>query len=184
MGAENSLLDKVLIQKLKKGDKSAFSFLFSAYYSDLVHFANTYNNDLIISEEIVQDVFVKLWENHESLHIENSVRSYLLKTVQNKCIDRIRHLKVRDKFTSYINENHILSENSTENYLFRSELQDHIEKAINMLSDDAAEVFRMSRYDGLKYHEIAKQLNISVRTVEVRMAKALHMLRDYLKDYW
>jgi RNA polymerase sigma-70 factor (ECF subfamily) len=170
-----NLYESILLEKLQEGDKAAFS--------DLVMFSTTFTHDLDTSEEIVQEIFVKLWEDRKSIIITTSLKSYLLKSIQNRCIDWIRHLKVRDKVSAEIIENSIGFENNTEEYLLKTELEQAIESSLSQLPDDLAEVFRMNRYEGMKYHEIAEKLNVSLRTIEVRIGKALHLLREHLKDF-
>jgi RNA polymerase sigma-70 factor (ECF subfamily) len=178
-----SLVEKVLISRLKAGDDSAFSCIFTAFYKDLVIFAARFTRDLNNAEEIVQDTFVRLWEDHELINVTVSLKSYLLKIVQNKCIDWLRHRKIIQVHYNYVIENSPSFIYDTENYILYSELQGAIEASIDNLPEEVAEVFRMSRNKGLKYHEIADILRVSVRTVEVRIGKALHLLRDNLKEY-
>jgi RNA polymerase sigma-70 factor (family 1) len=173
----------ILVQRLKQGDQAAFTVIFSHYYADLVLFANTFMRDIPLAEEIVQDVFLKLWENRESIVIALSLKSFLLKTIQNKCIDRIRHMKVRDRYLENINEHQALFENDADNYLLFSELQRDFDKALEKLPNDVKQTFCLHRIEGCTYPEIADKLGISVRTVEVRISKALFLLREQLKDY-
>jgi RNA polymerase sigma-70 factor (ECF subfamily) len=179
-----TLVEKVLISKLKVADKSAFSTVFTAYYKDLVMFASRFTHDLNNAEEIVQDTFVRLWEEHESLKVSTSLKSYLLKMVQNKCIDWYRHKKIMQTHNDFVKEGSPQFDYDTDSYILHSEMQEQIEAALKMLPEAISEVFRMSRYKGLKYHEIADLLGVSVRTIEVRIGKALHMLRDHLKEYF
>jgi RNA polymerase sigma-70 factor (ECF subfamily) len=165
------------------GDDAAFSYLFRKYYADLVLFAATFIKDRQTSEEIVQDVFIRLWENRGSVIITSSIRSFLLKSVQNKCIDAIRHEKIVNGFQAKLLNHPLLLENDTENYLLYTELEDDLKKALEKLPDDITKIFLLHRFDGLTYPEIAGRLNLSVRMVEVRMGKALVLLRKYLKDY-
>jgi len=179
----DSSYEKILLERLKDNDKTAFSCIFSVYYSDLVMFASNFTRDLAVSEEIVQNVFVKFWEDREVITINTSLKSFLLRTVQNKCIDWLRHLKIRDKYSAEILEGPQLGENDVENYVFVSELEHQVEKALTKIPEEVSNAFRMNRYDGLKYHEIAEKMNVSVRTIEVRIGKALHLLREHLKDF-
>ena len=167
-----------------EGDSSAFENIFSAYYKDLVVFALRYTNDLNAAEEIVQDTFVKIWEEHRSISITVSLRSYLMKIVKNDFLDRLRHDKIVKNHNVFVQENSPLFENETESYLLQSELQGLIDEALKKLPDEIAETFRLNRFKGMKYREIAKMYGISERTVEVRIGKALHMLRICLKDYF
>lgn len=176
--------EHLLLTGIRNGDQSSFSTVFSAYYNDLVMFSMTFTRNSDISEEIVQEMFVKFWEDRELMGAISSLKSYFLKSIQNRSIDWLRHLKIRDKYAQEILEHAVLYENDTERYVLRSELELNIEAALSSLPPELAEVFRLSRFHGLTYPEIAKKLNISVRTVEVRISKALHLLRYELRDYF
>lgn len=180
---KNFIFEQLLIEKLKSGDPDSFSDIFSAYYKDMVFFAYTFTRELPVAEDIVQDTFVRLWEDHEKLNVTVSLKSILLKTIQNKCIDWHRHKKIVNNHSTYIIDNTPLYEYDTDNYVLRSELEGRIEKAISDLPEKFRESFKMNRFEGLKYLEIAAKLNVSVRTVEVRISKALELLRKSLVDF-
>lgn len=177
-------IEKILVSKIKTGDYAAFECIFNAYYRDLIMFASKFTHDIGTAEEIVQDIFVKLWEEHESVKVNSSFKSYLLKTVQNKCIDWYRHRKIIEKHNASIMMTSSQLTYDTDSYLLHSELQEQIDDALGKLPEEISEVFRMNRYQGLKYHEIADLLGVSVRTIEVRIGKALHMLRNILREYF
>jgi RNA polymerase sigma-70 factor (family 1) len=177
------IIEQQLVRRLRTGDPDSFSDIFSAYYKDLVHFAYTFIHDLPGSEDIVQDTFVWLWESRENLNITVSLKSLLLKTIQNKCIDWHRHRKIMTSHGEYMVKSEPLYEYSTENYLLRSEMEMIIEKALEQLPETIAESYKMSRHEGLKYHEIAEKLDVSVRTVEVRISKALELLRKSFMEF-
>jgi len=177
-------VEKVLLSRLLSGDRAAFSIIFSAYYKDLVAFAMSYTHSQQTSEEIAQDTFVKLWEDHETAQIDQSLKSYLLTTVRNKCINLYKHSKVMQMHADDVRDRSPFFECDTDNYLLFSELQDQLDTALKKLPDEISGPFRMNRNQGLKYHEIADILGVSVRTIEVRIGKALHLLRIYLKDYF
>jgi RNA polymerase sigma-70 factor (ECF subfamily) len=183
VGNQIRLFEKVLISKIKIGDYSAFSRVFSVFYQDLVMFAMRFTHDLNNAEEIVQDIFMKLWEEHESLKVTVSLKSYLLKMVQNKCIDWYRHKKIMQTYNNFVMESSPQFEYNTDSYILQSEFQEQVDIALGTLPEEISKVFRMNRDNGLKYHEIADILGVSVRTIEVRIGKALHMLRNHLKDY-
>ena len=180
---KNLIFEQLLIEKLRSGDLDSFSDIFSAYYKDLVFFAYSYTHELPGAEDIVQDTFIKLWEDHEKLIVTVSLKSILLKTVQNKCIDWHRHRKIVNLSSTYIIDNSPLYEYDTDNYVLRSELEGTIEKALESLPDKFKEAFEMSRFEGLKYQEIATKLNVSLRTIEVRISRALELLRNRLVDF-
>jgi RNA polymerase sigma-70 factor (ECF subfamily) len=180
---KNLIFEQLLIKKLKSGDPDSFSDIFLAYYKDLVFFAYSFTHEQYSAEDIVQDTFVKLWEDHEKLNVKVSLKSVLLKTIQNKCIDWHRHKKIVNNHSYYIIDNSPLYEYDTDNYMLRSELEGRIEKAIASLPEKFKEAFEMNRFEGFKYQEIATKLNVSVRTVEVRISKALELLRKNLIDF-
>lgn len=177
------LYEKILLEKVKESDQSSFSIIFTGYYSDLVQFAGTFISDLDTCEDIVQNAFVDFWENRETLIILSSLKSYLLRMIQNRCIDWLRHMKIREQYNTYADHHLRLMENDTENYILRSELEANLEKALRLLPSEISSAFRMNRQEGLTYHEIAEQQNVSLRTIEVRIGKALALLREQLKDY-
>jgi len=180
---QDHIIEKALGSELRKGNKNAFSTIFIAYYKDLVLFAANFTREIDSAEEIVQDTFANIWEEHKRINIDVSIKSFLLKSVQNKCIDWIRHMKILQKYNSESLTNSIGFEYDTDNYLTNSEIEGLVRDALNKLPPVISQAYRMSRNEGLKYHEIAEKLNVSVRTVEVRIGKALSSLRDELDDY-
>ena len=183
MVERNIIFELILIEKLKSGHADAFSDIFSAYYKDLVFFAYSFTHELSTAEDIVQDTFIKLWEDHEKLVVTVSLKSILLKTIQNKCIDWHRHRKIVNNSSTYIIDKSPLYEYDTDNYVLRSELERMIDKAIEDLPEKFKEAFELNRFEGLKYQEIAIKLNVSIRTIEVRISKALELLRKSLIDF-
>lgn len=134
------------------------------------------------AEEVIQDVFVKFWEKCDSLAPDSSIKSYLYRSVHNTCLNHLKHEKVKDSYKQYIV--HFLEE-AQEDRSFdahQEDVQMRIMNEVNNLPPRCSEIFKLSRYEGLKYQEIAEHLMISVKTVEVQMGKALRVLRDQLKD--
>lgn len=170
------------MQALQNGDEGAMEMLFRNYYRRLCTYTNTILNDPDESEEIVQQVFVQMWEKRETMQINTSVQSYLFRAVRNNSLNRIKHEKVRrqyvDEVTSLANDSEPAS-----GMTFHNELQSQIMKAIESLPEQCRLIFKLSRFEELKYAEIADQLGISVKTVENQMGKALRMMRESLKDY-
>jgi RNA polymerase sigma-70 factor (family 1) len=175
--------ERLLLGKLKNDDQSAFTIIFTKYYSDLVRFSFGFTRNSDSSEEIVQEVFLKLWENRSTLDIHTSLKSYLLKNVQNRSIDSLRHATITNKYAAVVLDHPLLSQNDTEDYILFSELEASFNQAMENMPALYAEVFRLSRIETLNYQEIASKLKVSVRTVEVRISKALSLLRAELKDY-
>jgi len=178
----NQLEEKALFERIKKGDEKAFEILFHKYYGYLCLYAAKIINEDSAAEEIVQDFFVKIWEKREHLFIETSLKNYLFRSVKNLCINYIQHNKTKIRHAQ-----HVLSEvenNFSDDYNYPEiDLSVKIEESINSLPEKRKEIFRMSRQEGLKYHEIAQKLNISIKTVETQMSLAIKTLREKLKNY-
>ena len=176
--------EQLLLVELRRGNKEVFSLLFTAYYKDIVMFAGCYLHEKTICEDVAQSVFLKLWNDRENLFIETSFKSYLLTAVRNSCLDEIRHRYVvrehEDTVLSYAE----LDDVDTENYILYSDLYTHLKDALEKLPPVYREAFGMSRFEQLKYKEIATRLQVSERTVEVRISKALELLRHHLKDFF
>jgi len=174
--------DKELFKKLKEGDKPAFKVLFQKYYSVLCHFAFQFLHDNEMAEETVQELFVHIWEKRKSLNIETSVKHYFFRSIRNQCLNQIQHQKIRKHYASKMMESSH-HEIDPEQYFMEVDLVKRIEKSIESLPPKRQEIFRLSREKGLKYKEIANELNISVKTVEAQMGLALKYLRDELKEF-
>lgn len=175
--------EQTLLVGLRKGDNKAFSQLFTAYYKDLVLFGGSILPDKEVCEDIVQSVFLRLWNDRTSLAIETSLKSYLLKSVRNSCLDELRHRDIVHQHEAYTLSVNVLEDVDTEHYILYSDLARHLDEALAHLPASYREAFEMNRFEGLKYKEIATRLNVSERTVEVRIGKALEMLRVLLKDF-
>lgn len=175
------LLEQQIMSGLKSDSQNAFSILFRTYYKDLVLFAGNYIREKSICEDIIQSIFLNIWENRHSFEIKTSLKSYLLQSVRNNCIDEIRHKKIVDNYAA--KEILFNNEIDIEHYILYSDLQDHLEEALSKLPEKYRETLVLSRIDGIKYKDISEQLNISIRTVEDRISKALQLLRISLKEY-
>lgn len=173
-----------LLVELKRGNKEAFSILFQRYYKDLVLFGGNFLRDKVRCEDIVQSVFLRLWADKEELEIETSLKSFLLKSVRNGCLDELRHRQVVREHESYSEIFGDLDDLDTEQYILFSDLQTHLNDALIKLPEVCREAFEMNRFEGLKYKEIAQKLEVSERTIEVRIGKAIGLLRFYLKEFF
>ena len=177
------LADNGLVEMIKEGDKSAFESLFRSQYSSLCTYANKFVQDVDTSEEIVQELFSQIWQKKEDLNITGSIESYLFRAVHNSCLNFIKHESIKDKYKqqtiSDFTENiHAFPVDMEVNELHKKNLV-----TIDLLPQERKKVFTMNRFEGFKYKEIAEKLNISVKTVENQMGKALKFLRDELKEY-
>ncbi len=177
------LSDEELIQGLQNGSEAAFESIFKGYYAMLCNFAYSFLDDKDEAEEVVQSTFLSIWEKHDSIDIKVSLKSYLYRAVHNSCLNKIKHSKVKKAHSDYkMSSNNVFDNDASEN-LISKELEHQIEVAINALPPKCAMVFKLSRFENLSYAEIAEQMDISVKTVENQMIKALRVLRVELKDY-
>ena len=134
------------------------------------------------AEEIAQEVFVNFWEKCDTLSADSSIKSYLYRSVRNSCLNAIKHEKVKDAYKMYMVE---FLESTIQNEFDNADpdaLRKRIVAEIDKLPPRCSEIFKLSRFEGLKYKEIADHLDISIKTVEVQMGKALKVLRAELKD--
>ncbi len=174
--------EKVLFESIKKGHLQSFENLFHQYYPYLCAYAEKFTRDHHAAEEIVQEFFVQLWEKREQLNINSSVKNYFFRSVKNLCLNQIQHQKVRNKHALILLQESKTGELHDENYI-EPDLASKIEESISALPEKRQEIFRLSREEGLKYREIAKKLNVSIKTVETQMSLAIKTLREKLKDY-
>jgi RNA polymerase sigma-70 factor (family 1) len=176
--------EDILIKEINRDSTEAFSMIFCTYYQDLVLFAGTYIKDLAECEDIVQLIFQNLWSNRSELTIESSLKSYLLKAVRNECLDNLKHKQIVNEYISHQLSISTVAINDTENYILYSELNEKLQDALYSLPPMDREIFNMSRFKNMKYKEIADKYNISIRTVEVHIAKVLKFLNSTLKDFY
>ena len=169
-------------------DQAALKQLFNIYFLRLNDFAAKIINDDIISQDIVQDVFVKFWEVKSEIK-EKNIEAFLFRMVRNKCLDYIRHIKVVENFQyNYKNkakyeELYRIDFIGDEPYvLIEKELRDEIEKTIQSLPDRCKEVFLLSRVKGLKNKEIAEKLGINIKNVERHISRALTVFKAKFSD--
>ncbi len=163
--------------------RTDFEILFRSHYSSLCSYANGFLKDVDASEEVVQEVMFKLWAGRETLVIESSMKGYLFRAVRNSCMNTFKHLKIRDEYKVYHETRGMEDQRSLEDEMIFTELEQKVRLAIDNLPLERRKVFIMSRYDGLTYNQIAHKLDISVKTVENQMGKALKSLREELADY-
>lgn len=171
--------DKNIIQGIKKGKESAFSALFQEYYKPLCIFALQYMGELESAREIVQDQFVHLYEIREKLLITDSLRSFMYQSVRNRCLNALRHQQVNRKHM----EQWADAQHSTGNLMDQIEaleLEHTVHQIIMQLPARCRQVFLLSRTKGASNEEIAGKLNISKRTVETQISKALRTIREEL----
>jgi len=167
------------LEQVRGGNHTAYEQMFRSYYERLCNYAHQLMQDQDEAEEMVQEVFVKIWDKRENLEIKLSLKSYLYKAVYNTCLNRLKQMK-NSKASSVENLQQSITDNGS---IMIRELEKNIGKAIEKLPEQSRIIFKLSRFEELKYAEIAEHLNLSVKTVENQMGKALRVLRHELKDY-
>lgn len=160
-----------------------YESLFRDHYSELCAFANKYLNDLAAAEEVVQSFFVKFWEKRDSLTQVQSKRAYFYSSVKNACLNQLKHIEVREEYKLYNQREMEAQDYGVDEEFEANELSEKIRQSIDKLPEGRRKIFIMSRYDGLKYKEIAKKLKISIKTVENQMGSAIKYLKLELADY-
>jgi RNA polymerase sigma-70 factor (ECF subfamily) len=175
--------DKQLFEKISEGSKAHFDILFRKYYAQLVRFVMGYMHDSALAEEIVQDVFVRVWENASRIDIEASVLSYLYSSVRNQSLNFLKHEAIKKKYEQEQSvaqpENNYALEEKVNLSFFRQILA----IAVGDLPEKCREIFEMAKFEGLTYDEIAEYLHVSEKTVENQMGIALKKLREAMSPY-
>jgi len=164
-------------------DESAFEQVFKSCFKSLNSYAFTIVKDELEAEEIVQQVFFKLWERMEKVSIHGSLASYLYRAVHNESMNYLKHQKVKVSHRFHVSYS---MKNQTENMqpdILNKELENKLREALNELPEQCRTIFQLSRFDKLRYAEIAGKLDISVKTVENQMGKALKRLRARLAEF-
>lgn len=167
----------------KEYDDQAFEVLFKTHYKALHAYALAILKDEDLAEEIVQSMFLKFWEKRELLNIQSSPKAYLYKCVYNDSLNHLKHEKIKYKHQEYSQQTMNIYQEPASAKVELSELERQLRKALNELPEQCRTIFQMSRFEELKYREIADQLGLSIKTVENQMGKALRVLRFKLADF-
>ena len=183
-----SFLEKEIIERIASGDEKAFELLFKSYYSILCAYAFDILKKNEWAEEVVQNTFIKIWESRAKIEINQSLKSYLYRSIHNQCINFLKHQQVVSlKRQKYIEEvkNESVADNIEEEFTlspyFYEGLEEDIENEILALPDQCQKIFRMSRFEMLSHQDIAQRLNISVNTVKTQIRRALTRIRSSLE---
>jgi RNA polymerase sigma-70 factor (ECF subfamily) len=163
--------------------KKKFEGLFREHFAGLCYFARKYTGDLDSAREIVHTVFIKVWENRSEFDWNKPVKSYLFTSVYNRSMNYIRDNRKFLRHEDALLQNLSTDESAYSDHLETAELEEKIRKSLLKLPDKCRQIFELSRFEGKKYSEIAIHLNISVKTVETQMSKALQILKTELRDY-
>jgi RNA polymerase sigma-70 factor (ECF subfamily) len=172
-------MQKELLYKLNNGDELAYKTIVDEYYPVLVAFANKYLSDLDVSKDIAQNVFVKFYEKRHSIQITSSLKSYLFKMVYHECLNYLKSKRtVLGHYSEYAKE--MEAREDFQDTIEQTEEEYRIFKALENLPPKCRLIIEQSRLNGKKNQEIAEEMNISVRTVETQISKALKILKSSL----
>jgi len=168
-----------------------FSDIYVTYYSKLIRFAKEYVGVTEDAENIVQDIFLRIWERQDTIHLIENVNAYLFKLVKNKCLDYLKGRLSAEKHNKTIQSSFEVEMNLKiqsldrfdDAFVSEKSMEDTVTEAIDSLPPKCREIFLLSRMEGLKYREISERFNISVNTVENQMSIALKKLRVKLKGH-
>lgn len=177
------LSDAELLDLVRKGDRAAFDQLYYRYWKKLLHFAVQKTDDFMEAENLVQDVFVSLWQRRESIELRGSLAAYLTVSVKYRVInwlDRKRSVRLYGENDELLHDPIDLS---TLQYLEHSQLKAQLELLVNELPQQAQLVFRLSQNEGLSHREIAEELDISEKAVNAHLVRSRKALRLRLGSF-
>ena len=184
-------IEKEIIKGIQSANQKSFGYLIQLYFNSITLYARSIVLDAELAREIVQDVFLKIWNNRDTLEIKSSLKSYIYQMTHNLCIDHLRNKanKRNPNIVSYddlamrLEIFELEDPDSFFDTLFSEQMEDAIHHAIEDLPEQCREVFVLSRYEMLSYPEISKKLNISLSTTKTQMVRAMHKLKDALKEF-
>ncbi|RPH28913.1 MAG: RNA polymerase sigma-70 factor [Bacteroidales bacterium] len=180
----------VVFKNIKKSDKSdqqSFEAIFRELQDDVYRFLYYIVKDADAAEDLLQDVFMKLWENRKNINADQSLKSYVMTIANRQALNYIRHQKVVGKFQAELAFDNNSSQ-SPDFILEDKELEQYFNAALEKMNSDTRAIFLLSRLDNKKYSEISEQMNLSIKTVESHISKALSIIRqtiniDILKKF-
>jgi RNA polymerase sigma-70 factor (ECF subfamily) len=184
-------IEKEILKGIQSANQKSFGYLIQLYFNPITLYAKSIVLDSELAKEIVQDVFLKIWDNRESLVIKSSLKSYIYQMTHNLCIDHLRNrankrnlsLISYDDLKMRLDIFELKDPDSFFDTLFSEQMENAIHHAIEELPEQCREVFILSRYDSLSYPQISQKLNISLSTTKTQMCRAMNKLKDALKDF-
>ncbi len=175
--------DETLIGDIRIGNEAVFETIFRQYYAPLCRYARPILSDSDEAEEVVQNVFLTIWERRETLLITTSLKAYLYRAVHNRCLNRLNQQSVQAGHRQQAATELYTDAISPTQSLLADELSTRLHRAIGQLPEQCRRAFELSRFEELSYKEIADRLGIATKTVENQIGKALRFLRTELSDY-
>lgn len=171
----------VLLSLIKSGNISVFEKLFNTHYAALCIYARKIVGDIDEARDIVQNIFVTIYDKHDTLEINTSIKSYLYRSVYHACLNHLKQIKIHHQHHELLK--YQLPFSDTQDTMVKSELEEKIWMVVQNLPEQCRRIFEMNRFEGRKNNEIAQILGISIRTVETQISKALKILRENLTDF-
>lgn len=181
MVENRQLADIHLLEQIRQGDMRAYEEIFTRYYTTLCAYTRLYVRGEV-SENIVQDLMLWLWENRTTLHITESLSRYLFRATRNRCLKYLNHEMVERRVLGQLSEK-LHEQFEAPDFYIIEELQERIRKAVEQLPPSYREAFELNRFQHKTYEEIAGLLDISPKTVDYRIQQSLKLLRIRLKEY-
>ena len=175
-------IEKEIFDKIQGGDTKAFDIVFTSYYPILCIYAKDLLKASEIAEEVVQEVFFRIWEKRTSLHIPENIASYLYRAVHNESLNVCKNIEHENNIKNKLSSGSKQAVNFNDP-LVNKELIEKLDKAIDELPGKSKEIFKISRQESLSHKEIAEKFGITVKGVEFHITKALKILRHELKEY-
>lgn len=173
-----------ILQRMIEGDENAFKYFFDTYYDNLCNFVNSYLRDETLSEDVVQNIFIYLWEKKDSLPSNCSIKSYLYTASKNKSLNQLRNIKNKNRIVGeLLTQPELISDEKADLFLEFEELKTIISNAIDGLPTQCKTIYQLSRDEGLTNKEIAEKLGITVKTVENQMTIAIRKINFFLQPY-
>ena len=174
--------DQLISEGLRVGDQKVFSLLFEEHWFELYEIAYRKMQNHEDAQEVVQNLFVEIWEKREKLFISNP-QNYLRVSLRNKCIDLIRSRIIQDRYADHCKLFQQSRCQTTQDDIDFKELSERVDKGVGTLPEKSRNIFALSRYEGLSTKEIAKKIKLSEKAVEYHLTKALKILRAHLKEF-
>ncbi len=169
-----------LVKRIRMGDRDAFAEVFSMYYAKLCVFSNSYVKSLDLSRDVVQEVFIKIWDNRSDFEIKQSLKAYLYQAVRNQSLNQIQKIQSSKNAKERLQKQQKAKKEIQEEELNTEELTQKIWRLVDEMPERRRTVFILYRKHGLSYKEIANVMDIKRKTVENQMGRSLQFLREHL----
>jgi RNA polymerase sigma-70 factor (ECF subfamily) len=176
-----NITDSELARKINAGEKNAYQELFERYAPRIYQFSLSYLKNKSDAEELVQDVFLKIWEKRDMLDESKNIKSFIFKVAVNTIYDFIRHKNIENAFNDFTRANFETNSDNTWHTVIYDEMQENLQKLVAQLPGQQQKIFQLSKEEGLTSEEIAAKLNLSKRTVENHLFRAVSFLKEHFK---